>query len=139
MTTAERYPYRVRSDEHGQMLARPVLHFRLSYNERNIEIDALLDTGATVNVLPHEIGESLGLQWSELTRPVVLTGNLARYEARGVVLTGHIGQFTPVELVFAWTRAQGIPLLLGQVNFFAEFDVCFFRSRGVFEVQPKAF
>ncbi len=138
MTAAERYPYRASSDERGQTLARPLLPCRLSHNERNIEIYALLDTGATVNVLPYEIGEALGLQWSELTRPVVLTGNLARYEARGVLLTGNVGHFTPIELIFAWTRAQGIPSLLGQVNFFAEFDVCFFHSRGVFEIQPKS-
>lgn len=137
MNAAERYPYRVIRDERGQMLARPILPFRLIHRERSIEIAALLDTGATVNVLPYEIGEALGLQWSEQTRTVVLTGNLARYEARGVLLNGHVGSFNPVELVFAWTQAQGIPPLLGQVNFFAEFDVCFFHSRGVFEVQPK--
>jgi hypothetical protein len=129
----------VSSDERGQKLKRPILPFRLSHNEQNIEIDALVDTGATVNVLPYDIGEALRLQWPEQSRPVVLTGNLARYEARGVLLIGYIGQFTPVELIFAWTRAQGIPLLLGQVNFFAEFDVCFFNARGVFEVQPKVF
>lgn len=137
MTNPERYPYRVISDERGQTLERPMLPVRLSHNERIIEISALVDTGATVNVLPYKMGEALGLQWSELTRPVALTGNLSRYEARGVLLAGHIGQFAPVELVFAWTQAQGIPPLLGQVNFFAEFDVCLFHSRGVFEVQPK--
>lgn len=86
MTTAERYPYRVSRDERGQTLVRPILPLRLSHDEQNIEIEALLDTGATVNVLPYEIGESLGLQWSEQTRSVALTGNLARYEARGVLL-----------------------------------------------------
>ena len=139
MTTPERYPYRVSRDERGQTLPRPILPFQLSHNEQKIDVYALLDTGATVNVLPYEIGEALGLPWPDLTRPVVLTGNLARFEARGVLLAGHIGQFTPVELIFAWTQAKGIPPLLGQVNFFAEFDVCLFHSRGVFEVQPKPF
>ena len=137
MTPAESFPYRPSSDERGQALLRPILSFRLSDNERNIETQALLDTGATVNVLPYETGEVLGLQWSRLTRPVVLTGNLARYEARAVLLAAYIGPFAPVELVFAWTRAPGIPALLGQVNFFAEFDACFFHSRLMFELQPK--
>ena len=34
-------------------------------------------------------------------------------------------------------RPDAVPLLLGQTNFFDEFDVCFFRSRAEFEVRPK--
>jgi len=43
-----------------------------------------------------------------------------------------------VRLAFAWTQTDNVPTLLGQVNFFLEFDACFFRSREEFEVQPKA-
>ena len=28
-------------------------------------------------------------------------------------------------------------MILGQVNFFMEFDVCFFRSQAAFEINPK--
>jgi hypothetical protein len=50
---------------------------------------------------------------------------------------GEVGQFEPVQLVFDWTKATGIPFLLGQVNFFIEFDICFHRSQLNFEVSPK--
>jgi hypothetical protein len=30
-----------------------------------------------------------------------------------------------------------VALLPGRVNFFQEFDVCFFQSRAAFEVKPK--
>jgi hypothetical protein len=40
-------------------------------------------------------------------------------------------------LAFAWTQASNIPLILGQANFFLEFDVCFSRVRSEFEVRPK--
>jgi hypothetical protein len=30
-----------------------------------------------------------------------------------------------------------VAMILGQVNFFMEFDVCFFRSQAAFEVTPK--
>jgi len=30
-----------------------------------------------------------------------------------------------------------MPVLLGQVNFFMEFDGCFFHSQAAFEVNPK--
>jgi hypothetical protein len=72
------------------------------------------------------------------TTALSLTGNLAHYEARVVVVQAVVGRFEPVQLVFAWTQAVSVPLILGQVNFFMEFDVCFYRSQLQFEVSPKA-
>lgn len=45
--------------------------------------------------------------------------------------------FPTIDLAFAWTQAPNVPLILGQANFFFEFDVCFFRARSEFEVRPK--
>ncbi|WP_442949815.1 hypothetical protein [Nostoc sp.] len=67
-----------------------------------------------------------------------MTGNLAQYEARVVVLQAVVGQFEPIQLVFAWTQATNVPLILGQVNFFMEFDVCFYRLHLQFEISPKS-
>lgn len=67
-----------------------------------------------------------------------LTGNLARFEAQALLLTAQVAEFSPVRLAFAWTRADDVPLLLGQVNFFMEFDVCFYRSRNAFDIRPKS-
>src|SRR5437763_354568 len=91
----------------------------------------LLDTGAAVNVLPYEIGMKLGLNWDGQTTPIRLTGNLASVEARVIIVSASIASFSPVRLAFAWVKDDTVPLLLGQVNFFMEFDVCFFRSRGI--------
>jgi len=71
------------------------------------------------------------------TTPVHLTGNLAKLPARAVIVSGQVESFPPVELAFAWTQSADVPVILGQVNFFMEFDVCFFRSQSVFEVKPK--
>ncbi len=67
-----------------------------------------------------------------------LAGNLAPVEARGLVVSAQIGVFTPVRLVFAWSLTDDVPLLLGRMNFFLEFDVCFYRSQMVFELCPKS-
>jgi hypothetical protein len=103
-----------------------------------IQVMGLLDTGATVNVLPYSVGEQLGAVWERQTTPVTLSGNLAQCEARALVLTARIGNFPPVRLVFAWAHADSAPVILGQVNFFMEFDICFYRSRSLFEVRPKS-
>jgi len=137
MTIPERYPYREAHNALDESLLRPLLPIRLSRDERSSVQHDLLDTGATVNVLPYEVGLDLGLSWAAQTQPINLSGNLGQHEARAVILIGQVGQLEPVPLIFAWTRAPGMPLLLGQVNFFAEFDVCFFWARAIFEVSPK--
>ena len=50
---------------------------------------------------------------------------------------GEIGNLPAVKLAFAWVQRSGLPVILGQTNFFLEFDV-FYRSRLEFEVRPKS-
>jgi len=66
-----------------------------------------------------------------------LTGNLANYVARAIILNAKVNEFKSVMLAFAWTEAKDVPLILGQMNFFLEFDVCFYGSIGEFEIAPR--
>jgi hypothetical protein len=97
----------------------------------------LLDTGSSVNVLPYEMGLSLGAVWEKQTLSIPLGGNLARFEARALVLTANVDKFDSVELAFGWTQNRNAPLILGHMNFLLEFDVCFYRSELAFEISPK--
>lgn len=115
----------------------PYLPLSLTYHLREAEVSGLLDTGATVNVLPYQVGIRLGAVWEAQTIPVKLTGNLAQQEARVLIVTAAVSKFSPVRLAFAWSRSDEVPVILGQVNFFMEFDVCFYRSQAAFEVKPK--
>lgn len=49
-----------------------------------------------------------------------------------------IADFPPIRLAFAWSRSDDAPLILGQMNFFMESDVCFYRSQMEFEIKPRA-
>ncbi len=98
---------------------------------------ALLDTGASVNVLPWRTGVALGLDWNALASDVTLSGNLAASPAKIVALRVQLGALAPARLAFAWTKSDAVPVLLGQVNFFYEFDVCFQRKQGYFEVRAR--
>jgi hypothetical protein len=75
--------------------------------------------------LPYSLGVQLGAIWEEQTIAVVLAGNLASVEARGLLVSAQIEGFSPVQLVFAWSLSDDAPLLLGRMNFFLEYDVCF--------------
>ena len=136
-TDGQRFPYVAVTNARGQVALRPMLPLVLA-NRGNTRSDSgLVDSGADVNVLPYALGVELGGVWEEQRTTVELSGNLARYPARGVIVSATVGHFPPVRLAFAWTRADNVPLVLGQVNFFAEFDVCFFRARRTFEVRLK--
>jgi hypothetical protein len=138
MPNAERYPFVSSDAALGEASFRPYLPFTLFYQQGSVPVSGLLDTGASVNVLPYLVGLELGYEWERQTTALSLTGNLAQYEARVVLVQAVVGQFEPVQLVFAWTQAKNVPLILGQVNFFMEFDVCFYRSQLQFEIIPKS-
>jgi len=137
MLNPERYPFLSGDPALGEASFRPYLPFTLIYRESAVATTGLLDTGASVNVLPYSVGIELGYEWERQTTALSLTGNLAQYEARVVLAQAAVGQFEAVQLVFAWTQAANVPLILGQVNFFMEFDVCFYRSQLEFAVSPK--
>jgi Aspartyl protease len=125
-------------DAFGIPDALPKMPLILTYRNSLIDVSALLDTGASVNVLPYSMGVQLGAVWEEQTMAVTLAGNLASTEARGLLVSAQIDDLTPVRLVFAWSQSDNVPLLLGRMNFFLEFDVCFYRSQLIFEVRPKS-
>jgi hypothetical protein len=113
------------------------LPIHLTYKDSIVKTYGMLDTGAQVNVLPFSVGLNLGAVWENQTVSMKLGGNLANFEARGLLVEGLVEGCPPVTLAFAWTRTDNVPLLLGQTNFFAEFDVLFSRSSLFFDVFPK--
>jgi len=42
-----------------------------------------------------------------------------------------------IQLLFAWANSDEVPVLLGQTNFFKEFNVCIYRSQNYFEVWRR--
>lgn len=137
MENSLRYPFVVTDNTFGNAGFRPYLPLTLQNGERSLVLEGLLDTGAMINVLPYHVGIELGAVWEKQTNTLQLTGNLAQFPARVLLISASVGSFPPIRLAFAWTQSPRVPILLGQVNFFLEFDVCFFRSDLVFEISPK--
>jgi hypothetical protein len=137
MSQLIRFPYTDIDPAHPGASQLPYVPLSLTHGSSTVTLSGLLDTGATVNVLPYAEGLQLGLDWAQQTTPIQLTGNLAQAPARAVVLSATIAPFPPVRLAFAWTQHTNVPVLLGQVNFFLEFDACFFRTQSMFELRPK--
>lgn len=116
----------------------PYLPIRLVYHQRAIDKTGLIDSGSSINVLPYQTGIDLGGVWDERLPILRLSGNLANVPAYPLIINAIIGSFNSVRLAFAWTKKDDIPIILGQVNFFMEFDVCFYRNKQIFEVSLKS-
>ncbi len=137
MSDTARFPFLPLAAGSGQSVFMPLLPIELRLPEgQAIQAHGLLDTGATVNVLPYSVGRRVGAVWERQDKIIPLAGNLASQEARALLLVARVGDFAPLQLVFAWTRSDDVPLLLGQVNFFHEFDANFFASQRLFEIRP---
>ena len=137
MFDSQRFNFQVKKGLSNNADYVPYLPLILTYKNISLEVMGLLDTGASVNVLPYHIGLELGAIWEEQTITIPLAGNLSQQEAKGLLVSAKVGNFPDVNLVFAWAKVDHIPLLLGRTNFFNEFDVCFYGSQFAFEISPK--
>jgi hypothetical protein len=137
MTAPAVFPYRQVQPQHTGPTLMPLMPIRLSRGSVALTADALVDSGSMVNVLPFDLGLRLGLDWAAYRITMQLGGNLASHPAKATLLDVTVAGFPPVQLGFGWSRHPDARLLLGQTNFFMQFDVCFFRSRAEFHVQPR--
>jgi hypothetical protein len=137
--TPQRFAYSRMPAYPGLEPGLPMIPFTLTYQGQSCTIQAVVDSGASINVLPYDIGLQLGLIWEMQTFSLPVASWLRGVDTFGVLLTGQLHPFPPVELAFAWTQkiSTEIPVILGETNFFQEFDVCFSGSQQVFEIGPK--
>ncbi|MBE9010647.1 retroviral-like aspartic protease [Pseudanabaenaceae cyanobacterium LEGE 13415] len=136
MTDSQLFPFVEGRDAFGDIDAVSRLPLTLRYHNSSVEVAGLVDTGSSVNVLPFQVGIELGAVWSQNLPSLRLSGNLAPAQAKAIKVLADIGSFSAIEMVFAWSQADDVPLILGRMNFFLMFDVCFYRSQMLFEIRP---
>jgi hypothetical protein len=133
-----RFRYSTTSPGQDELDSLPRIPLTLRTGDRVAKAVGLVDSGATVNVLPYDIGLQLGAIWDDAKANLRLAGSLGSQTAMPLFATAEIDGLPTVRLAFAWIKNNNVPLILGQTNFFVEFDVCFYRSRLDFEVVPKS-
>ena len=118
----------------------PLVNIKLSHKAETITAPAIVDSGAALNILPYDVGLSLSLDWDTQTYRLDLGGILAGTQAYAVLLQAEVAPFPPLKLAFAWVSKPStkVRVLLGQVNFFQEFDVHFYGSQQAFEIALKS-
>lgn len=115
----------------------PRLPLEITFGNRSLHIAGIVDSGASVNVLPYHAGLALGAVWQEHSYAEPLVGNLGKTESRALPVIAKIPELTGlngISLIFAWASSDDVPVLLGQTNFLMEFNACFYRKQRYFEV-----
>ena len=82
MLNGQRFSFIEKVDNSGRSVVMPYLPLRLTNGSQSVEVVALLDTGASVNVLPYDMGLQLGAVWEEQT--VIIPLQLIE-ESRGTI------------------------------------------------------
>ena len=132
-----RFRYSAADPAQSEWDSLPRLPLTLRLGRQAIEVVALVDSGATVNVLPYQVGVQLGAFWDDRLAVLQLAGNFGSMPAMPLFAMAEITGFPRTRLAFAWSQNDSLPVILGQMNFFLEFDVCFYRSQLEFEIRPK--
>lgn len=133
-----RFRYSTSDPSQNEFDSLPRVPLILRRQSHTVEAIGLVDSGATVSVMPYELGLQLGATWNDSRAIIQLAGNLGNQAAIPFFAMVQVGDLAPVQLAFAWTQSPNAPLILGQTNFFMEFDVCFYRSKMEFEITPKS-
>ncbi|MEL7071502.1 MAG: hypothetical protein AAGN15_23025 [Cyanobacteria bacterium J06581_3] len=133
-----RFKYSTTGSSQNEFDSLPRIPLVLTHQNHSLEVVGLVDSGATVNVLPYEAGLKLGSTWDDRQAVIQLAGNLGNQPAMPVFAMATIEGCGSAKLAFAWTRNANVPVILGQTNFFMEFDVCFYRSKLEFEINLKS-
>jgi hypothetical protein len=132
-----RFKYSTADPRQDEFDSLPRLPLTLHLNDQSVEVVGLVDSGATINIMPFDVGDKLHAVWDENAATIQLGGMLGDMNAMPLFVTANIGDLEPVRLAFAWVKSNHAPLILGQTNFFMEFEICFYRSKLEFEIKPK--
>jgi len=122
----------------GSLMPRLSIHV---FSEGHVvQLSGIVDSGSATNLLPYAVGRSLGFEWNRQKRLGRLTGGLSNVESRAISVVGSFPEIVganEILLIFAWANSNDVPVLLGQTNFFMEFNVCFYQSQNYFEVWRR--
>ena len=106
-----RFRYSTADATQNEWDSLPRLPLTLRVGTRAIEVVALVDSGATVNVLPYRIGVQLGAFWDDRLAVLQLTGNFGNISAMPLFAMTEITGFSRTRLAFAWSRSDGVPVI----------------------------
>lgn len=133
MTTA-RFPLVPRQRKPAISVAS--IPLTLEHGSERVAAVASLEPGMASSVLPYSLGLRLGAGWTGHTIPIYVPGRKAAVQVAPLMIRGSIAPFPSVILFFGWAATDKVPVILGQQNFFEQFDICYHKARSQVEISP---
>lgn len=100
-----------------------------------MRINFLLDSGADYSVAPRQIADSLGLDLGGLPEKRVSGLEGGKVKGRLGKLSGKI-EGHPFKVRCLFTDRNDVPSLLGRLDFFDRFDICFDAKKKRVVLEP---
>lgn len=124
-----RYRYRRERGTLGK-IARPVANVILENGGLQVETSMYIDSGADVTMIPLRFGRALGLKQTSSDMILELrgiSGSGIPYLLKRIVL---ILNGEKLKARIAWALVEDVPLLLGRVDVFKQFQIVFDERKG---------
>ena len=117
-------------------ISRPIIPVRLSCNSLDIDVYALIDSGADCSVFDAEIAEQLGLDLESGRKQELYGASGAPIEVYyHTVKLQPVGAKAFAEAEVRFSRDTKMWALLGQADFFQHYQIKFERYKGQIEVK----
>lgn len=126
MTTE--FPGKIIESEQFGTIWVPTVTVEIKYQESSLSCEMLVDAGAYLSMIPYQVGIELGLTISndEVMEAGGAGGASIPHVVKEVEL--QIGAYS-IQSRIGWALTDEIPLLLGRLDVFDEFDIEFSQSR----------
>lgn len=127
MTVME-FPGRLIESEQLGAIWVPTATVGIKYGKLSLSCEMLVDTGAYLSMVPYQIGMELGLTISE--DEILEAGGVGGASIPHIVkeVELQIGE-NSIHIRIGWALTDEVPLLLGRLDVFDEFDIEFSQSR----------
>ena len=118
-------------------ISRPLIPIRLIYQEKHVDVYALIDSGADATLFHSSIAKTLGID-TEIGRKEEYFG----ISGEGIDVYFHkiqlqiTGSLEVNELEAGFTDSKGVAAILGQAGFFENYHIEFERDKERVEIVP---
>jgi len=115
----------------------PLIKVRLSYKDKIIQLDALIDSGADVSLFHASAAKALGIDLTSGIKQEYFGVSGHKIEAYfHTVKFQIVGTPYAMELAIGFTESEGVSALLGQADFFQAHQIKFERYKERIEISP---
>ena len=128
-------PHKNLVDADGDYLTFPLLHVRLKHGRQTIDLECLVDSGATDSLFSDDIAEALGIDLRRAEKRIYYGLGDRVVEGRLHTIKLNVAGFAQWDTFKAGFIPKNEMPLLGQSGFFDLYEITFRKFQNRFEIK----